>query len=90
MPCFFISDYDYDYEEPKKEEKGGKCMKGNRCGKAEKDPKDSKKGTGTFLFSWILQNKVSQMDHKISPAFIFQIMIMIMKNQRRKKRVENV
>ena len=44
----FILDYDYDYEEPKKEGKGGKCMKGNRCGKAEKDPKESKKGTCTF------------------------------------------
>ena len=86
--CFiFISDY--DYEEPKKEGKGGKCMKGNRCGKAEKDPKDSKKGTGTFSFSWMLQNKMNLMDYIICPAFIFQIMIMIMKNQRRKKRVEN-
>ena len=64
-------------------------MKGNRCGKAEKEPKDSKKGTGTFSFSWILQNKMNLMDYIICPAFIFQIMIMIMKNQRRKKRVEN-
>jgi hypothetical protein len=43
----YFSDYDYDYEEPKKDAKEGKCGKGNRCGKAEKDPKDGKKEKGT-------------------------------------------
>ena len=43
----FISDY--DYEEPKKKGKGGKCMKGKLCGKAEKDSKEDKEGKGIFL-----------------------------------------
>ena len=43
ISSLFLIYQDYDYEEPKKEGKGGKCMKGNRCGKAEKDSKDSKK-----------------------------------------------
>jgi len=44
--CFIVSDYDYDYEEPKQEAKSGKCgnRKGGKCGQVKKDSKE-KKGT---------------------------------------------
>ncbi len=47
--CFIVSDYDYDYEEPKQEAKSGKCgnRKGGKCGQVKKDSKE-KKGNKNF------------------------------------------
>ena len=83
-----MSFLDYDNEEPKKKATGGKCMKGNRCGKAEKDPKDGKKGTYT-LFHSTKYYKIRFFKGAIS-FYLFQIMITIMKNQRKTEKVENV
>ncbi len=58
--CFISSDYDYDYEEPKKEAKAGKCGKGNRCGKA--GPKEGKKGIYLWFFIELLISKKQRVE----------------------------